>query len=94
MAKRPYNFSWFVPEVLAGMGYPRAKGNLEFLKEKKIEVLINYHDKDESSYFDDPKKFGISVIKMYIKDWGAPSLEQVMKLQMICLTCFYALFFR
>ena len=92
-SKEPENFSWVEKDVLAAMAYPGKKGNLEFLRKNAIAVLINYQNipkatqKDYDShevenaemvqYVADPKKYRITVYCLYIKDWTAPSFEQV-----------------
>ena len=92
-SKEPENFSWVEKDVLAAMAYPGKKGNLEFLRKNAIAVLINYQNipkvkqkdyddreinKAESiQYVADPKNYGIKVYCLYIKDWTAPSFEQV-----------------
>ena len=91
--KKPVNFSWVEEDVLAAMAYPKEKGNLEFLEKNAIAVLINYQNipKDKQEYYDvyevqkaediqyaaNPKSYGIKVHHLYIKDWTAPSFEQV-----------------
>lgn len=36
----PYNFSWIVPNELAGMGWPRTVANLNFLVQNGIRHLV------------------------------------------------------
>ena len=90
---KPQNFSWVEEGVLAAMAYPYRNGNLDYLKEQAIATLINYQNipKDEQKnyskhevesaegiqYIADPKGYGIKVHHLYIEDFTAPSLEQV-----------------
>ena len=89
----PGNFSWVEKGVLAAMAYPDEKGNLDYLKEEAIAVLINYQnipkdeqkkyskdeieEAEEKQYLADPKGYGIKVYHLYIEDFTSPSLELV-----------------
>lgn len=89
----PKKFSWVEKGVLAAMAYPETAGNMKYLKEQGIAILINFQNipEDEQENYDEdevkaaeqkqyqvnPKNYGITVHHMYIDDYEAPTVEQV-----------------
>lgn len=74
MQKVPERFSWIVENSIAGMERPGSfyhiKEDLEFLKSKGIEVIVNLQEKE---HFVDHSGFIVKNIP--IDDFGPPSYE-------------------
>lgn len=72
-------FSWVVDERLAGMPRPGGHGDLEadlaFLADQKIELLVSLTEHGTDA--DAAEALGIRVLHLPVKDFGAPSLEQL-----------------
>ena len=73
----PYNFKWFEKDTLAAMAYPGVTGNVKYLKENGIKVLINLDD-DPPSYLDEAKSNGIVVYPIVFENFTAPTMELVL----------------
>ena len=72
----PRNFSWFVENKLAGMGYPKDEVELAYLAHKAgIKTLVNLTQ--TNTYVDQAEELGIAVHQIVIDDFCPPSLAQV-----------------
>ena len=72
----PRNFSWFVENKLAGMGYPKDDAELVYLvRDAGIKTLVNLTE--ISNYADQAEELGISVHQIAIPDFYPPSVAQI-----------------
>ncbi|KAL5460353.1 hypothetical protein EMCRGX_G033798 [Ephydatia muelleri] len=72
----PRNFSWFVENKLAGMGYPKDDAELAYLaRDAGIKTLVNLTE--ISNYADQAEELGISVHQIAIPDFYPPSIAQI-----------------
>ena len=82
----PRNFSWFVENKLAGMGYPKDEAELAYLAHKAgIKTLVNLTQ--TSNYVDQANELGISVHQIVIDDFCPPSLDQIQQFLSIVDNC-------
>lgn len=76
---KPYNFSFVIPNLLAGMGHPgyfqELEENLQFLQSKGVCAIVSLTEEN----LDLPmlKKYHIDYLHLPIADFSAPSLEQI-----------------
>ncbi|XP_028029498.1 dual specificity protein phosphatase 23-like [Bombyx mandarina] len=78
----PYNFSWFVENKIAAMGWPQTVENLNYLVEVGIDHLITLSPEKLPPILDCERKLRWSEIR--IKEFGAPSLKQILKFIALC----------
>ncbi|XP_041968213.1 dual specificity protein phosphatase CDC14B-like isoform X1 [Aricia agestis] len=78
----PYNFSWFVPKKIAAMGYPQTVANLNYLADQGINHLITLSPEKIPPILECKKKMKWTEIA--IKEFGAPTLKQIIKFIEIC----------
>lgn len=72
----PINFSWFVENRVAGMGYPKDDTELSYLAHKAgIKTLVNLTP--TSNYVAQAEELGIAVHQIAISDFCPPSLAQI-----------------
>lgn len=72
-------FSWVIDEALAGMPRPGARGDLDadlsFLADREIELLVSLTETGVDE--DAASSFGVEVLHLPVKDFGAPTLAQL-----------------
>ncbi len=72
-------FSWVVDDALAGMPRPGAHAELEadfrFLADQKIDLLVSLTEAGVDE--DEAEAFGVDVLHLPVKDFGAPTLDQL-----------------
>ncbi|CAG5049780.1 unnamed protein product [Parnassius apollo] len=78
----PYNFSWFVKDKVAAMGWPQTVENLNYLVDSGINHLITLSPEKLPPVFDFDRK--LKWTEIGIKEFGAPTLKQILKFIEIC----------
>ncbi|VVD00039.1 unnamed protein product, partial [Leptidea sinapis] len=78
----PYNFSWFVEGKIAGMGWPQTVENLNYLADVGITKLITLSPEKLPPILECEKSLKWTEIR--IKEFGAPTLKQIIKFIEIC----------
>ncbi|XP_063542642.1 dual specificity protein phosphatase 23-like [Cydia strobilella] len=78
----PYNFSWFVEGKVAAMGWPQTVANLNYLADAGINHLITLSPERRPPILDCKKKLKWTEIR--IKEFGTPTLRQIIKFIEIC----------
>ncbi|CAK1591254.1 unnamed protein product [Parnassius mnemosyne] len=78
----PYNFSWFVKDKVAAMGWPQTVENLNYLVDSGINHLITLSPEKLPPVFDFERK--LKWTEIGIKEFGAPTLKQILKFIEIC----------
>lgn len=78
----PFNFSWFVENKVAAMGWPQTVSNLNYLADVGVNHLITLSPEKVPPILECEKKMKWSEIP--IKEFGAPSLKQIIKFIEIC----------
>ncbi|XP_061723923.1 dual specificity protein phosphatase 23-like [Cydia pomonella] len=78
----PYNFSWFVEGKVAAMGWPQTVANLNYLADAGIDHLITLSPERRPPILDCKKKLKWTEIR--IKEFGTPTLRQIIKFIEIC----------
>ena len=78
----PYNFSWFVENKIAAMGFPQTVENLNFIADAGVNHLITLSPERIPPILECEKKLKWSEIR--IKEFGAPTLKQILKFIEIC----------
>lgn len=83
-AYAPYNFSWFIEGKIAAMGYPRNDANLNYLVDAGVHHLLTLSPERRPPIetFNAKRKLRWSEIR--IKEFGAPTLKQILKFIEIC----------
>ncbi len=70
------NFSWLIEDEIAGMARPASSVNdFEFLKDKGLEAIVTLTELPLSEVL--VAEFGFSVEHIPIRDFEAPTLEQI-----------------
>jgi atypical dual specificity phosphatase len=75
VGRKPSNFTWVVPDRLAGSGRPMTKGDLEWMKKEGMGALV--------SLTEDPlpdewvTSTGIKYLHNPLEDHGMPSIEEI-----------------
>ncbi|CAH0403068.1 unnamed protein product [Chilo suppressalis] len=78
----PFNFSWFVEKKIAAMGWPQTVENLNYLADVGVDHLITLSPEKLPPILDCKKRMKWSEIR--IKEFGAPTLKQILKFIEIC----------
>lgn len=78
----PYNFSWFVKGKIAAMGWPQTIENLNYLVDSGINHLITLSPEKLPPIYDFGGK--LKWTEIGIKEFGAPTLKQIIKFIEIC----------
>ncbi|CAG9792801.1 unnamed protein product [Diatraea saccharalis] len=78
----PYNFSWFIEKKIAAMGWPQTVANLNYVADAGIHHLITLSPEKLPPILECKKKLKWSEIR--IKEFGAPTLKQILKFIEIC----------
>lgn len=78
----PYNFSWFVENKIAAMGFPQSVANLNYLVDVGVNHLITLSPERIPPIMECKKKLKWSEIR--IKEFGEPTLKQILKFIEIC----------
>ncbi|KAL4716431.1 hypothetical protein ACJJTC_015859 [Scirpophaga incertulas] len=78
----PYNFSWFIEKKVAAMGWPQTVENLNYLADVGVDHLITLSPEKVPPILECKKKLKWSEIA--IKEFGAPTLKQILKFIEIC----------
>lgn len=78
----PYNFSWFIPNKIAAMGWPQTEENLNYLVDVGVDHLITLSPEKIPPVADFKRKLKWTEIR--VKEFGAPTLKQVLKFIEIC----------
>lgn len=81
-AYAPYNFSWFIDGKIAGMGCPRNEANLNYLVDAGVDHLITLSPERHPPIVEFDRKLKWTEIR--IKEFGAPTLKQILKFIEIC----------
>jgi atypical dual specificity phosphatase len=72
----PRNFSWFLPNEIAGMARPSASvSDFEFLKDNDIEAIVSLTEIPLNNIL--IEEFGFEYKHVPIEDLTAPTMEQV-----------------
>lgn len=68
----PTNFSWFIQEKIAALGFPSSRADVEFLCSNGVKKLISLTETP-------PCLYGMKLTQVHIPidDMTAPSIEQV-----------------
>ena len=70
------NFSWLIEDEIAGMAKPASSVNdFEFLKDKGFEAIVSLTESPLSEVL--TSEFGFSVKHIPVRDFEAPTLEQI-----------------
>jgi atypical dual specificity phosphatase len=73
---KPRNFSWIIPQEVAGMGRPRpGPTDFEFLKDEGVEAIVSL-----TEHALDPmivEEFGFAYKHVPVRDFTPPSMPQV-----------------
>ncbi|XP_037298266.1 dual specificity protein phosphatase 23-like [Manduca sexta] len=78
----PYNFSWFIENKVAAMGWPQTVANLNYLADVGVDHLITLSPEKIPPILECKKKLKWTEIR--IKEFGAPTLKQILKFIEIC----------
>ncbi|XP_049701509.2 dual specificity protein phosphatase 23 [Helicoverpa armigera] len=78
----PYNFSWFIENKIAAMGFPQTVENLNYLADVGVNHLITLSPERIPPILECEKKMKWSEIR--IKEFGVPTLKQILKFIEIC----------
>ncbi|KAL0861693.1 hypothetical protein ABMA27_009176 [Loxostege sticticalis] len=78
----PYNFSWFIENKVAAMGWPQTVENLNYIADAGVDHLITLSPERRPPILECKKKLKWSEIR--IKEFGTPSLKQILKFIEIC----------
>ncbi|GBP20882.1 Dual specificity protein phosphatase 23 [Eumeta japonica] len=78
----PYNFSWFIDNKVAAMGWPQTVGNLNYLVDRGINRLITLSPERIPPILECQKPLKWSEIR--INEFRAPTLKQILKFIEIC----------
>lgn len=78
----PYNFSWFIPNKIAAMGWPQNEENLNYLVDVGVDHLITLSPERWPPITEFKRKLKWTEIR--VKEFGAPTLKQVLKFIEIC----------
>ncbi|XP_028172508.1 dual specificity protein phosphatase 23-like [Ostrinia nubilalis] len=78
----PYNFSWFIENKVAAMGWPQTVENLNYLADVGVDHLITLSPERRPPILECKKKLKWSEIR--IKEFGTPNLKQILKFIEIC----------
>lgn len=78
----PYNFTWFIENKIAAMGWPQTVENLNYLADVGVNHLITLSPEKLPPILECKKKLKWSEIR--IKEFGAPTLKQILKFIEIC----------
>ena len=71
----PRNFTWFVADKLAGMGYPQPEG-IPFLAAEGIKTLINV-TRGTPNYSEAAAAHRITMHSIDVQDFCPPTTEQI-----------------
>lgn len=72
----PHNFSWVIPNEVAGMGRPRpGPADFEFLKDQGVDAIVSLTERPLDPMIVD--EFGFEYRHIPVVDFDAPSMEQV-----------------
>lgn len=78
----PYNFSWFIEGKIAAMGWPQTVANLNYLADAGIDHLVTLSPEKRPPILECKKKLRWTEVR--IKEFGAPTLKQILKFIEIC----------
>ncbi|XP_013191713.2 dual specificity protein phosphatase 23 [Amyelois transitella] len=78
----PYNFSWFIENKIAAMGWPQTVENLNYIADVGVNHLITLSPERRPPILQCEKKLGWSEIR--VKEFGTPTLKQILKFIEIC----------
>lgn len=78
----PYNFSWFIENKIAAMGFPQSVANLNYLVDVGINHLITLSPERIPPILECEKQLKWTEIR--IKEFGVPTLKQILKFIEIC----------
>ncbi|KAJ0171563.1 hypothetical protein K1T71_013113 [Dendrolimus kikuchii] len=78
----PYNFSWFDEGKIAAMGWPQTIENLNYLVDAGINHIITLSPERVPPILDFDRK--LKWTEIGIKEFGAPTLKQILKFIEIC----------
>lgn len=73
--RQPFNFSWFVDGLLAGMGYPTTDADIRFLSEAGVSVVVNLTHKER--YGEIARQLGLKVYSLPTVDFCPPCPEHI-----------------
>lgn len=72
----PPNFSWVVPDKLAGLAMPRLPAHYQYMHEHGIRHLVSLSERSPPYHDTCP---GIQVHRLRIPDFCPPSVEQIQR---------------
>lgn len=78
----PYNFSWFIENKIAAMGFPQTVENLNYIADVGVNHLVTLSPERIPPILECEKKLKWSEIR--IKEFGVPTLKQILKFIEIC----------
>ncbi|CAG9131630.1 unnamed protein product [Plutella xylostella] len=78
----PYNFSWFIPNKIAAMGWPQTVENLNYLAYNGVDHLVTLSPEKIPPILECEMKMKWSEVP--VKEFGAPTLKQIIKFIEIC----------
>lgn len=70
----PRNFSWLIPDRLAGMGLPRSVDELAALRAQGVRALVSLHE--QPLPIAALERCGLTATHIPIADFTAPTMEQ------------------
>lgn len=74
----PSNFSWVIPNKLAGSGFPFTPNDLEYFQIQGIKAIINLSGRNNYQHLTE-----LPVYSIEIPDFGIPTIEQIHKIWQI-----------
>lgn len=78
----PYNFSWFIENKIAAMGWPQTVENLNYLSDIGVNHLVTLSPEKIPPILECKKKLKWTEIP--VKEFSPPSLKQILKFIEIC----------
>ncbi|XP_072948001.1 dual specificity protein phosphatase 23-like [Epargyreus clarus] len=79
---RPINFSWFIENKIAAMGWPRSVENLNYICDAGVDHLITLSPEKLPPILECERKLRWSEIR--INEFSAPTLKQILKFIAMC----------
>lgn len=71
-SRKPYNFSWVIPGLLAGSGLPRNPAEVQYFLDEKIDILVSLTEWKPSLHLAP----GLQHVHMPVAEFEPPSVKQ------------------